>query len=141
MKIFLAILGIIFIVFTLKSFWISHILSILLSVAAIVCNVVFLPEGLLIPCVIFSASVLCIFGELIFDEEETEEPEGRKGRRCRASIGFSTEFFGFGLVISLIVTVVAALIFAFGGGVWIPLCYILPAAVVVGDVLLIKYLG
>lgn len=53
MKIFLAILGIIFIVFTLKSFWISHILSILLSVAAIVCNAVFLPEGLLIPCVIF----------------------------------------------------------------------------------------
>lgn len=114
-KFFLAILGIIFIVFTLKSFWISHILSILLAVVAIVCNVVFLPERLLIPCVIFSASVLCIFGKLIFDEEETEEFEGRKGRRCRASIGFSSEFFGFGLVICLVATLVAVLTFAFFG--------------------------
>ena len=141
MKIFLAILGIIFIAFTLKSFWISHILSIAFSVATILCNAFFLAEDRRIPCLVFAVSVLYIFGDLIFDREEPEAAEGKKGRRCRAFAGEASEFFGFGPVICLVATLVAVLTFAFFGELWPPLCYLLPVAVIAGDVLMIKYLG
>ena len=141
-KVAIAIVALLIIIFTLKSFWISHILSIILSVATIVCNIIFLPDesmDKLIPVFVFGASVLYLFGEFIFDSDDTGEWEG-VWHDCGKFWTFEPVSGGF-LGFSLICTAIAGVIFGLGAYHWPPLCYILPVVVVGVDIFLLKYIG